>query len=268
MVAKRLPDLGAAILVVLLISVSAFAQSFQARQLRFDHVRKAKSSKDGYLRQLVTGKGLSYPPGNIFIRVFKRERILEVWGRDGSVHPFTHLKTYPISGFSGRLGPKRAEGDLQIPEGFYAIIGERAFNPVSNFYLSMLVNYPNASDSMLGFRRRLGGEIRIHGSDVTIGCVPITDDGIREVYWVAVCAMSNGQHEIPVHIFPTHLDSTGIAFLRQTYAAMKDGSGRDLVSFWENLRRVIPGLKHVVFCHTLKFSETGVTFSGRAVAGT
>ena len=39
---------------------------------------------------------------------------------------------------------------------------------------------PNAADRILGERGRLGGDIFIHGSCVTIGCVPIEDDGIEE----------------------------------------------------------------------------------------
>jgi len=46
---------------------------------------------------------------------------------------------------SGKLGPKRQQGDMQIPEGFYHISG---FNPASNFYLSLRINYPNPSGAL------------------------------------------------------------------------------------------------------------------------
>ena len=47
---------------------------------------------------------------------------------------------------SGTTGPKRAEGDYQVPEGFYYI---NEFNPNSKYHLSLGLNYPNASDKIL-----------------------------------------------------------------------------------------------------------------------
>jgi len=55
----------------------------------------------------------------------------------------------------------------------------------------MHINYPNAADRILGLRTNLGGTIYLHGNCASIGCIPITDDGIKEVYWLAVwCAMA------------------------------------------------------------------------------
>ncbi|MBP6411700.1 MAG: L,D-transpeptidase family protein, partial [Pseudarcicella sp.] len=102
---------------------------------------------------------------------------------------------------SGIIGPKRAEGDLQVPEGFYHI---DRFNPLSSFHLSLGINYPNASDKILG-KEKPGSDIFIHGSDVTVGCVPLTDDKIKEVYALAVQARNGGQKQIEVHIFPFEL---------------------------------------------------------------
>jgi len=42
------------------------------------------------------------------------------------------------------------------------------------------VSYPNAADRVLGFRQNPGGDIFLHGNCVTIGCIPITDEGIRK----------------------------------------------------------------------------------------
>lgn len=221
----------------MLVPVPAASQSFEARQLRYERVREAKAEKDSALNEFVLGKGLKYPLRDIFIRAFKRERIVELWARDGQRQLYVHVKTFALSAFSGELGPKRVEGDMQIPEGFYTIDGENSFNPLSNFHLSMLVDYPNASDRIRGVRKNLGGEICVHGNRVTIGCLPITDDGIKELYWIAVCARSNGQGGIPIHIFPARLDSAGMEVLRMEYAGVKDRTGHDLVSFWENLQK-------------------------------
>jgi murein L,D-transpeptidase YafK len=138
------------------------------------------------------------------------------------------LKEYPVCATSGRLGPKRQQGDGQIPEGFYFING---FNPVSNFHLSLRINYPNESDRILGVRGHLGGDIFIHGDCVTIGCVPITDDGIKEVYLIAVEARSAGQTRIPVHIFPARLDDEGLGKLERDCADQPN-----LPEFWRNLK--------------------------------
>jgi murein L,D-transpeptidase YafK len=114
---------------------------------------------------------------------------------------------------SGILGPKRAEGDRQVPEGYYFI---DEFNPKSDYYLSLLLNYPNYSDQLTG-RGRLGGDIYIHGGCVTIGCMPMTDPGIEELYTLCLNARCNGQENIPVHIFPTRLTKNGMAYLMRQF---------------------------------------------------
>lgn len=110
--------------------------------------------------------------------------------------------TYPFCASSGILGPKRKEGDRQIPEGIYYI---NHFNPVSNFHLSLGINYPNPSDKILSDPAQPGESFYIHGNCVTIGCIPISDDKIKELYILAVEAYNNGQVKIPVHIFPDRL---------------------------------------------------------------
>jgi murein L,D-transpeptidase YafK len=202
------------------------AQSFAEKQKAFPRVRAAAEAKDDSLKALFATKHLAYPPKAIFIRAFKLEKVLEVWTLADSA--FVLLKSYPVCASSGELGPKRQVGDEQVPEGFYTV---SVFNPSSNYHLSLGINYPNASDRILGNRKKLGGDIMIHGDCVTIGCLPLTDDGIREVYWLAVQAKSNGQAEIPVHLFPARLTAEQLAAFRKAYP-----SKATLISFWENLQ--------------------------------
>jgi murein L,D-transpeptidase YafK len=155
------------------------------------------------IKTLFTTAGISYPPKEIFIRSFKLEEEVELWARNDSQSEFKLIKKYPICMGSGELGPKRRQGDLQVPEGFYHISG---FNPASRFHLSLRINYPNESDKILSDKRRPGNDIFIHGSCVTIGCIPIRNDGIKELYIIAVDAKSGGQQSIPVHIFPCRMD--------------------------------------------------------------
>ena len=105
--------------------------------------------------------------GKLRILVFKNERSVEVHA-PGWKAP----RIYPMTAFSGTLGPKLREGDGQIPEGVYGI---GYLNPNSSYYLSLKVTYPNASDrarAKADGRTNLGGDIMIHGKAATIGCVP------------------------------------------------------------------------------------------------
>jgi len=206
----------------------ASAQSFKDRQIKYPRVGVAVAEKESVIRELFKQKKFHYPPQRIFIRVFKHDSILEVWVGQTNVDTFALLKEYKICAMSGSLGPKRQQGDGQVPEGFYHI---NHFNPNSYFYLSLGINYPNQSDRILGVRGRLGGSIYIHGSCVTIGCVPITDEGIKELYLIAVEAKSAGQSNIPVHIFPTRLDDAGMGTLRNNFH-----DNQNLLDFWANLK--------------------------------
>ena len=207
----------------------ALNRSFKTQQMSFPRVKTAFATKEALIRESFKRANLKYPPARVLIRVFKREQGLELWSASSATATFQLAKTYKICAASGALGPKRAQGDRQVPEGFYEI---NRFNPMSSYHLSLGVDYPNRSDKILGGRRNLGGDIFIHGNCVTIGCVPVGDDAIEEMYVIAVEARAGGQTRIPVHIFPARLDDKGLARLQREYAA----NGL-LVSFWENLKQ-------------------------------
>jgi murein L,D-transpeptidase YafK len=120
------------------------------------------------------------------------------------------------------------EGDYQVPEGFYTI---NHFNPFSNYYLSMGVSYPNESDRILGVKGKLGGSIYIHGSCCTIGCIPITDTYIKELYIMGIEAKNNGQANIPVHIFPFRMDGDNWDNFETKFPDLKQH-----VDFWKNIQ--------------------------------
>jgi len=214
------------ILVDVFICNAEESQNFKEQQLKYPRVANAFKEKESILKNLFNEKKLSYPPRQIFVRIFKRERILEVWIKESD--EYILLKEYKICSLSGDLGPKREEGDRQIPEGFYYV---NHFNPNSRFHLSLGISYPNESDIILGKKGKLGGSIYIHGSCVTIGCVPITDAGIKELYILAVQARSSGQLKIPVHIFPVKLNEENMAKLKRDFS--KDSKNLD---FWLNLK--------------------------------
>lgn len=208
------------------LALAAAAGDFAAQQDKAPRVKVARAHVGEALKTRFQEAGVAYPPARIFIRAFKVEKQLELWA-SGAKGPYTLIKTYAVCALSGGLGPKRQEGDGQIPEGFYEV---DRFNPASNYHLSLGVNYPNPSDRLRSKARRLGGDIMIHGDCVTIGCLPLTDPMIEEVYVVAVDARAHGAGRIPVHIFPHRLDDAGMTWL----------SGRnappELLAFWEELR--------------------------------
>jgi len=205
-----------------------YSQEFKKTQKEYRRVKTAYQEKEKGLNQLLSGNGLSSRSLNIAIRIFKKEAILEVWAKDKTKQGYILLTTYSVCSSSGDPGPKRKEGDGQTPEGFYHI---NYFNPYSNFFLSLGVSYPNASDKILSDKKHPGGAIFIHGNCVTIGCIPITDDKIKELYILAVEAKNNGQNEIPVCIFPCRLDQVKYEALKKKYR-----DNLKLISFWENLK--------------------------------
>jgi len=125
-----------------------------------------------------------YSLHSIRLITVKEKQILEVWSKATEKDEFILRKTYPYTSFSGVLGPKLKEGDRQIPEGVYSIEG---LNPNSKFHLSIKVGYPNDLDKKLALeenRESLGGDIFIHGKASTIGCIPIGDSNIEELFYL------------------------------------------------------------------------------------
>lgn len=192
------------LLYFLFIAQIAFAQNFAAEQKKFERVREAYTQKEAGLRAEFAKQSLSFDNFNLLLISYKHERELQVWVKNTDQTVYKLLKTYPFCSSSGTLGPKRKMGDGQIPEGFYYI---DRFNPTSSFHLSLGVSYPNSSDKKLSAAENLGGDIFIHGSCVTIGCIPITDELIKELYIVAVQAKKNTS-KIPVWMFPFKMNKT------------------------------------------------------------
>jgi len=123
----------------------------------------------------------------IKMQAFKAEQILQVYISTTNLS-WSLIREYPFCNFSGTLGPKIREGDRQIPEGIYKI---KVFNPKSKFYLSMGLDYPNERDMKIADPKRPGSDIYIHGGCSTVGCIPITDEKIAELYLLAQSANPN-----------------------------------------------------------------------------
>lgn len=135
---------------------------------------------------ICAAKGITWPPRRIQMLAFKREQVLEVWGANAD-GPFVPLASYPILAASGKPGPKRREGDRQVPEGFYRLT---YLNPQSSYHLSILVDYPNREDIRHAVvpRGEMGGEIYIHGRSVSIGCLAMGDEAIERIFCLTAWA--------------------------------------------------------------------------------
>lgn len=164
----------------------------------------------------------------VFLRAFKEEKQLEVWAREyGTQNPFQKIWTTPICAASGKPGPKRREGDHQVPEGMYHIA---VFNPKSKFYLSLGLNYPNASDSLCSDPEHPGSDIYIHGKCVSIGCLALGDDAIEQLYALTRHCKITGQELIPVMMLPCNLNGPVWNHIRSAYP--------EWTKFWEGLEQL------------------------------
>ncbi|MGN6531069.1 MAG: L,D-transpeptidase family protein [Ginsengibacter sp.] len=166
-------------------------------------MQTALAMRQDSLQKEFKANGLEWPVKYVFIRSFKYDGQLEVWVKNEAKEKYKLFKTYRVCLLSGAMGPKRMQGDYQVPEGFYYI---NEFNPRSNYHLALGLNYPNASDKILSDSVRPGNGIYIHGSCVSVGCIPVTDNDIEEIYLIASSAKASGEDFIPVHVFPVRYD--------------------------------------------------------------
>jgi murein L,D-transpeptidase YafK len=220
------------LLLIYLITISCNCvfsqQSFLSRQQQYGRVKTAFAEKGDMITGNLLHHNLSSDSVQVLFVAYKAEKQLDVYAKNKKDAIYRQIANYAICASSGKLGPKRKEGDGQVPEGFYHI---DRFNPSSNFYLSLGINYPNQSDIKKSKATRLGGDIFIHGSCVTIGCLPMTNDKIKEIYLYALYARNNSQKNIPVYIFPFRMTDANFELFKKQYA-----DNQELVDFWRNLK--------------------------------
>lgn len=218
----------AVIFLVIGFFTCANAQSFLKEQSKYARVKNAIEAKHKLMVENLQTHQLSINNYNLLITVFKAEKKMMLYGKSITATTYTLIATYNICASSGELGPKRQYGDNQVPEGFYYI---SRYNPVSNYYVSLGISYPNASDKIKSKAKNMGGDIFIHGNCVTIGCMPMTDDKIKEIYLYAMYAHNNGQTQIPVYIFPFMMDDKNFADYKSYYK-----TDVALIRFWQNIK--------------------------------
>lgn len=147
-----------------------------------DVIAEHRPQLDARLQNDFENTGVTFPPEELAFLVIKEDKKLELWARnDGD---WKIIKAVAITAASGKSGPKLREGDRQIPEGVYEVVG---LNPNSSYHLSMKLNYPNEFDRYWANkegRTNPGSDIFIHGKAVSIGCIAVGDDAIEELFYI------------------------------------------------------------------------------------
>jgi murein L,D-transpeptidase YafK len=186
---------------------------------------RAKAAADRVrpgLQRDLTALGLHFGDP-VFFRAFKEEKQLEAWVRRRGTGKYMLFRTWPIAAQSGKPGPKLAEGDGQVPEGFYHTT-PALMKPDSTFHLAINIGYPNAYDRHHG---RTGSFIMIHGNRVSIGCLAMTDEKIEEIYTLCDAALTNGRKLVRVHVFP----------FRMSAGRMAKETSNEWFDFWKQLQQ-------------------------------
>jgi len=183
---------------------SLSSEDYQNAKKRFNDVKTRATEP---IKKALAEKGL-YLGDPIFIRIIKDEEIAELFIKERTTGKFKLANTYKIAAMSGTLGPKKAEGDAQAPEGFY-FVPERLLNPTSNFHLSFDIGYPNSYDLAHGYT---GTFIMMHGSNVSIGCYAMTNPVIEEIYTICHAALTSGKQKFfRFHSFPFRMTDENLA---------------------------------------------------------
>lgn len=150
------------------------------------------------LKPMFESVGLSYPPNKVTLLAVKDSQQMELWASNGN--QWHQITAYAVKAASGVSGPKLREGDRQVPEGLYQVIG---LNPNSSYHLSMKLNYPNSFDlkwANTENRDQPGSDIFIHGKAVSIGCLAMGDEVIEQLFTLVADV---GKQNVQVIIAPT-----------------------------------------------------------------
>ena len=237
-------------LLVMLISLFSFKNSFdngfKTSQLSNNRVRAAYDKKWVNLQSQLAAKKIDKDNFELYFRIFKIEKEFEVWVKNITDHNYTLLKTISICASSGELGPKRKQGDYQVPEGFYEIA---TFNPNSSYHLAMKINYPNQSDVLKKTATDAGGDIMIHGNCVTIGCIPLENEPIEEVYVLATEA-KNRKLITQMAIYPCRFNEKNTHYLAKNFSEEKN-------KFWETLKKPYSYFEKNNILPKISISKTG-----------
>jgi murein L,D-transpeptidase YafK len=186
------------VLSAILAYTSAVAATVSDRLLEFGSAARAR------MRTQFENAGIAYPPAQVKLVGLKREARMDVYAANAHGE-WRLVSTYPVLAASGAEGPKLHEGDRQVPEGLYRI---EVLNPNSRFHVSLRIDFPNAFDRRMAVadrRSHLGGDIMIHGSNVSVGCLAMGDRVAEELFTLVA---DSGLGHVDVVLAPADLRET------------------------------------------------------------
>ena len=143
----------------------------------------------------------------MLLRVFKQEREVEVWVQPEDQQTFVLFRIFPICFYSGKLGPKVKEGDMQSPEGFY-FVGPAQMRAKSQYHRAIDFAFPNDYDAAQGY---IGTELLIHGNCVSSGCYAMTDPFVEQLYELGSATAATAAQGFWIHAFPFHMTAEALA---------------------------------------------------------
>jgi murein L,D-transpeptidase YafK len=192
------------------------------------------------MKPAFTAAGVAWPPHNVLLVAFKDERRLELFASESGVREVTlvvpsdlrHVAGWPILAASGGAGPKLRAGDRQVPEGLYSI---ESLNPMSRFHLALRVAYPNDFDKAHAKedgRDDLGGDIMVHGSNTSIGCLAMGDEVAEDLFVIAALA---GVENVSILIAPCDLRT-------RTYVIPPPDAPAWTGTLWDGIRSILDEL--------------------------
>jgi hypothetical protein len=179
-------------------AISPLLQKLKKQQTVDQRIAQYGDAARARLKPHFARAGVPYPPRQATLLGLKEERVLQVYAADAA-GTNRWIRSYKIRAASGQPGPKLREGDRQVPEGIYPV---ESLNPNSRFHLSLRLGYPNAFDreqAATEGRINLGGDIMIHGSSVSVGCLAMGDEAAEDLF---VLAAETGLSNLTVIIAP------------------------------------------------------------------
>lgn len=228
------------------------AQKFKLEQLQKPAVKQAYVAVENRLKKEVLAKGLTSFSNHIYLRAFKNESIVEVWIKAPTAATYRLLKRYKLCTAPGEFGPKQLLGDKKVPEGLYHISNLAS---ASREQMALLLDYPNQAD-----QNRDAQKDRVYinsNCQKAAGNLSLSEEMLFEIYVLTMEAMSAGQQQVPVHVFPAYLSERNFNKLLGLYQ-----NDKGLRGFWSSLKTA-----YDYFNRTRSLPQTMATADGHYLVG-
>jgi len=233
-------------------------------------------------------KGIVYPPEAVLLRVFKRERELEIWAKNRDHKAMQLLHRSPLCAMDFSPGPKLVQGDSKTPEGFYSpsfmyesanwwmwidlaqVSAPGVVGKGSAF--RMCIDYPNALDrerSRAAHHKDPGGAICVHGNCVSIGCASLENRDFLPVYALARHHDARTFGRLQLHLFPFRFGEVAAAeraALAVQYVHHAAFASTALLRFWANLEQGYDVFNTSANPLVVRMEAGGYVFSAPAAA--